>query len=179
MSVLAGLVMHHLLVQTSTSLDMLAHPAPWHGSPLQGRVTVCSGTRRSSNSKEQVLSLMVPEEMLRTRWEFGNQGEVRPRGGVWSGQSLECWMGGRSDQSTGTRCIEVADGLVSCWTSLTPPGLPRLGGQPHPTLGLLWTDAANMSAYVIGAPTLSESHCSSFQGSLASYMIGKRNQIRW
>ena len=94
---LAGLVMHQVLMQTSISLEMLAHPAPWHGSPLQGIVTVCSENRRSCDFKEQVLSLMVPKEILRTPWEFGNQGEVRLRGGVWSGQSLECWMGGTSD----------------------------------------------------------------------------------
>ena len=79
------------------SLEMLAHPAPWHGSPLQGIVIICSGTRRSSDSKEQVCTPYGARGDAQNPWEFWNQGEVRPWGGAWSGWSLEGWMGGSSD----------------------------------------------------------------------------------
>ena len=153
-------------------------PSPWHGSPLQGIVIVCSATRISSDSKEQVCTpdgARGDAQNLLGVWEPG-RGETKGWGLEWTEPGM---LDGRQ-QCLGCRnqIAEVADGLVSCWTPPTPPGLPCLGGQPHPTLGLLWTDAAKMSANVIGAPTQSEFHCSSFQGALASYMIGKRNQIR-
>ena len=77
--------------QTCMSLEMLAHPAPWHGSPLQGIVIICSGTRRSSDSKEQVCTPMVPEEMLRTPGSLG----TRERWGHGVGPGVDgAWKAG-------------------------------------------------------------------------------------
>ena len=137
------------------SLEMLAHPAPWHGSPLQGIVIVCSGTRRSSDSKEQVCTPMVPEEMLRTPGSLG----TRERWG------LEWMEPGRLDgRQQWLVCRNQMHG--SCWWTCEPLDAPNptrssLPGwstisYPRPPLDRCYKHVClcNFSHYPIRVPLL-------------------------
>ena len=61
-------------------------PSPWHGSPLQGIVIVCSATRISSDSKEQVCTpdgARGDAQNLLGVWEPG-RGETKGWGLEWT-----------------------------------------------------------------------------------------------
>lgn len=55
--------MYQVLVQASMNVEMLAHSACWHGSPLQGVVKVCDGTRGKVIPKSMSVPLTVPMEV--------------------------------------------------------------------------------------------------------------------
>lgn len=165
-------------------LDMPVQSACWHGSPLQGAVTVCTDQGKEGFQRPLSIPLTVPVEIRAQGNCCGSLG-TRERGGPGAGLQQTAWSTVRETAATvwGSRWVETAEGPGGCgpvprkslpgWPTTSYPGPPpdrcrthvRSGRQNPPVTGPLLQLLRTLAPYLTGqrSNTLNRlSFCPSF-----------------